>query len=413
MRRQSATTSLISGAFDTLIKHQDLIQQVYLSGSYHKDGSKNDRRAYVLQQHRIFIPGGKETFLLSAPLTRFLDEVTQRQRLYDVLGEKAAAQVTRVWTLVEEYKKSVMAGRTDEADIAIDDFHMACAELADTFGTGISKLLYLAETNFAVVNSIEAKNRQNRHFLQQAKYFSSALRSLDGLHIEEEIDNLYCENDSLKNTYRTLILERKIEWHTEILRLIQFFESYLFRLRELAPDVKRFRQFAGFLEQTPGYEPPDLEDTHHRPQWMMRDMGIRPAAYADPGDRKAFDYLCEVTSSLPEAKESITRVKETGRIERAPHKTLTVLRPPAHLVALSRFVREAAKSLSPLSALDWKRGNYPDMDVPDDVWLLLVIHSKDYYGSEFSAVRHQRVERSGESRISRNKFVQDVMVHGL
>lgn len=412
MSRPNATTSLLAGAFDKLLKHQELIQQVYLNGNFRKDGTKNDRRAYELEQHRIFISGGKDTFLLSAPLTRFLDEVTQRQRLYDVLGEKASGQVNRVWALVGEYGKSVLAGRMDEADLAVDDFDMACAELADTFGTGISKLLHLAETNFAVVNSVDAKNRQNQHFLRQAKYFSSALKMLDALHIEEEIDTLYCDSDSLKNTYRMLILDRKIEWHTEILRLIQFFESYLYRLRELAPDVKRFRQFAGFLEQNPGYEPPDLEDTHHRPQWMMRDCGVRAVAYADPGDRTAFDYLREVSNSLPESKESTSPAKVTGRIERRANKSVMVLRPPVHLIALSRFARAASKAISPLSALKWKRQNFPDMDVPDDAWLMLVIHSKDNHGSEFAGLRYQRVEHRGDAHISMNLYVQDVMVHG-
>lgn len=411
---RSTTSDLLTIAFGKLVKHQDLIQQAYLAGSFRRDGSKNDRGAFELLQHRIFIPGGKDTYLLSGPLTRFLDEITQRQRAYDLLGDKASAQVERISNLVDGYRDAVMSGKAGDADAMIDEFHTACAELSGTFSSGISRLLHLAETNFAVVSSVKAKSRQNEHYLKQAKFFRDALSALESTYvIEKTIDHLYCDGDALRDAYRTLILDRKIEWNTEILRLIQFFESYLYRLRDLAPDVKRFRQFAGFLEQNPGYEPPDLEDTHHRPQWMMRDAGFSPVAYADPGDRRAFDYLAGVVSSLPEREEPVPRrVKEAGRIERDVDKAAVVYRPPTHQIALRRLAKAAARSDIPLSALEWKREHYPELDIPDDIWLHLILDMKDSHASGLPLLSYKRVERRGKTRISRNLFVTDVMLYG-
>lgn len=411
---RSTTSDLLTIAFGKLVKHQDLIQQAYLAGSFRNDGSKNDRGAFELLQHRIFIPGGKDTYLLSGPLTRFLDEITQRQRAYDLLGDKASAQVERISNLVDGYRDAVMSGKAGDADAMIDEFHTACAELSGTFSSGISRLLHLAETNFAVVVSVKAKSRQNEHYLKQAKFFRDALSALESTYvIEKTIDHLYCDGDSLRDAYRTLILDRKIEWNTEILRLIQFFESYLYRLRDLAPDVKRFRQFAGFLEQNPRYEPPvDLEDAHHRPQWMMRDSGFSPIAYADPGNRQAFDYLADVVGSLPKPEEPTPRrIKETGRIERGADKPV-VYRPPIHQVALRRFAKAAAKAALPLSALEWMREQYPELDIPDDIWLHLILDMKDSHALGLSLLTLKQVEHRGGARISRNLFITDVMAYG-
>ncbi|MFZ5523375.1 MAG: hypothetical protein ACOY9D_04735 [Pseudomonadota bacterium] len=406
------SSDLLSNALNAIAKHQDLIHEVYSKGRYIKNGSRTDRDAYELHQNRIFVADGRDSYRLSSFITKFFDEVTQKQRLFELLGDNASAQVNRIFQLLDEYAKAVFASRIEEADHVSAQFHDACADLSDTFSSGISKLLNLAETNFAVVNSIDAKTRQNEHYLRQARRFSDALESLDRFGIEQQFEAEYCDFEPLEISYRVLISDRKAEWHTEISRLLHFFETYLYQLRVIAPDVKRFRQFANFLQQNPGYELPELEETHHRPLWMMRATGIVPVAYSDVSDVSAFEYLREIAAHLPVRKDIEIRERESGRIERSVNKPTETLRLQPHHVALGSFAKAAFRSPTPLSALDWKRQNFPDIGVPDEVWLLLVMHSRNSHRKEFSRLRYQNVERRGESRISRNLYVRDVMVHG-
>lgn len=403
---------LLSNALNAIAKHRDMIHEVYSKGGYIKNGSKTDRDAYELHQNRIFVSDGRDTYRLSSFITKFFDEVTQKQRLFELLGDNAGGQVNRIFQLLDEYAKAVFAGRVEDADHVSAQFHDACADLSDTFSSGISKLLNLAETNFAVVNSIEAKTRQNEHYLRQARRFSDALESLDRFGIEQQFEAGYCDFDSLKISFRALISDRKAEWHTEISRLLHFFETYLYQLRSIAPDVKRFRQFANFLQQNPGYELPELEETHHRPLWMMRAAGINPVAYSDVRDISSFEYLREIATQLPTRKDVVVRERASGRIERSANKPTETFRLEPHHVALGRFAKAAFRSPTPLSALDWKHQHFSDIGVPDEVWLLLVIHSRNSHRKEFSRLRYQSVERRGESRISRNLYVRDVMVHG-
>lgn len=403
---------LLSNALNAIAAHRDLIHEVYSKGRYIKSGSKTDRDAYVLHQNRIFVSDGRDTYRLSSFMTKFFDEVTQKQRLFELLGDNAGAQVNRIFQLLDEYAKAVFAGRVEDADHVSAQFHDACADLSDTFSSGISKLLNLAETNFAVVNSIDAKTRQNEHYLRQARRFSDALESLDRFGIEQQFEAGYCDFEPLEISYRALISDRKAEWHTEISRLLHFFETYLYQLRSIAPDVKRFRQFANFLQQNPGYELPELEETHHRPLWMMRAAGINPVAYSDVSDASSFEYLREIATQLPVRKDVVVRERASGRIERSANKPTETLKLQPHHAALSNFAKAAYRSAIPLSALDWKRQYFPDIGVPDEVWLLLVIHSKNSHRKEFFRLRYQSIERRGKSRISRNLYVRDVMVHG-
>lgn len=248
---------LLTNALNAIATHRDLIHEVYNKGRYIKNGSKADRDAYVLHQNRIFVSDGKDAFRLSSFMTKLFDEVTQKQRLYELLGDNAASQVNRISQLLDEYANTVFAGRVEDADHVSAQFHDACADLSDTFSSGISKLLNQAETNFAVVTTIAAKSRQNAHYLKQAGRFSDALKSLDHFAIEQQLAAGYCDFEPLADSYRTLVSDRKAEWHTEISRLLHLFETYLYRLRAIAPDVKRFRQFANFLQQNSGYELPD------------------------------------------------------------------------------------------------------------------------------------------------------------
>jgi hypothetical protein len=403
---------LLTNALNAIATHRNLIHEVYTKGRYLKNGSKTDRDAYVLHQNRIFVSDSRDTYRLSSFMTKLFDEVTQKQRLFELLGDNAGAQVDRISRLLDEYASAVFAGRVEDADHVSAQFHDACADLSDTFSSGISKLLNQAETNFAVVTSIEAKSRQNAHYLRQAGRFSDALKSLDQFGIEQQLVSGYCDFEPLAISYRTLISDRKAEWHTEISRLLHFFETYLYRLRSIAPDVKRFRQFANFLQQNSGYELPDLEETHHRPLWLMRAAGISPVAYSNLRDASAYEYLREIAAQLPAPAEVTIRERVPGRIERNANKPTETLRLQPHHVALGSFAKAASRSTTPLSALDWKRRHFPDIGVPDEVWLLLVIHSKNSHRVEFSGLQYNRIERRGESHISRNLFVQDVMVHG-
>lgn len=402
----------LSNALTAFGTHKELIHEVYSNGRYIKNGTKTDRDAFVLHQNRIFVSDGMDSYRLSGLLTQFFDGVTQKQRLYELLGEQAGAQVRRIDNLITDYQTAYYTVRQDDMDTVVGQFHGACNDLSDTFTSGISKLLNLAETNFAVVSSVSAKTRQNSHYLRQAKLFSDALESLGRNGIELQLSSGICDFEPLEEAYQTIISNRKSEWHTEISRLLNFFESYLYKLRDIAPDVKRFRQFSNFLQQNPGYELPELGDPHHRPLWMMYAPPMVPVAHSDVNDTSARDFLYEIAAHIPAPKNTEPVVRDVGVIERSANRAPEVIKISPHHIALGKFARAASISTSPISALDWKSEYGKSLELSDEVWLLLVSYSKDITRTPYINLTYQTVERRGDSRLSRNLYVKDVLVHG-
>lgn len=409
----SKPNDLISTALNAITKHRGFIHEIYSAGGYTKNGSGTDRDAYELQQHRIFSFDGRDSYRVSNTFKRFLDDVTHRQKLYESLGDAAGPQVLRIAQLQSSYADAVISGHQSDADRISDDFNDACAELADTFNSGIGRLLNQSETNFGLVKSIDEKTRQNSHYLSQTMRFSNALGALDQYGIELGFaDGRRVDMSLLEQPYRQMIGERKTEWHTALARLLHFFETYLFKLRSIAPDVKRFRQFASFLQQNPGYALPELEDTSHQPQWVMRAAAITTVTYSDVNAPAADEYLTGIARQLPAAREIVSKERERGRLNRSVNKTEEMAPIPPHVVAIYAFAESAVTSLKPLSARDWKRENYPELGIPDDLWLLSVARLKHNPKGEFNHLAFHNVEWKGDSTISRNLFVEDVLVHG-
>lgn len=409
----SKPNDIISTALNAITKHRDFIHEVYSAGGYTKNGSADDRNAYELQQHRIFSFDDRDRYRISNAFKRFLDDVTHREKLYESLGDAAGPQVLRIAQLQNSYAEAVISGHQSDADRISDDFTDACDDLADTFNTGIARLLNQSETNFGLVKSVEEKSRQNSHYLSQTKRFSDALGALGQYGIELGFaDGRRTDMSLLEQPYRQKIGDRKTEWHTALARLLHFFETYLFKLRSIAPDVKRFRQFASFLQQNPGYELPELEDSSSQPQWVMRAASFTTVAYSDVNAPSDDDYLSGIARQLPATKAVVSKERERGYINRSVNQTEEMSPIPPHIAAIYAFAESAVASLKPLSARDWKRENCPELGIPDDLWLLSVARLKHNPKGEFNHLIFQNVEWKGDSAISRNLFVEDVHVHG-
>lgn len=149
-------------ALGAIATHRELIGEAYSRGAVSRT-AENARSVFVLQQLRVFITDGHDSFRLSRHLTRFLDDLTQKQRLYELLGDDIGNLNTRVHQLRDEYVSAVMDSQLDAIDTIAGDFHDACAELSDAVTSSISRLLLQAENDFAAVRALSAKERQNKH----------------------------------------------------------------------------------------------------------------------------------------------------------------------------------------------------------------------------------------------------------
>ena len=407
-----SSEDLLNAALIAISANKELIYDAYTRGSIVRTG-ENARGVFLLHQHRILVTDGHESYRLSRFLTKFFDEVTQKQRLYELLGENVGALIGQVMLLKDEYARAIMESRTDEADGVSAQFHDACAELSDSITSGISKLLAQTENNFAAVTTIAAKQRQNNHYIKQAERISDSLRSLAQLDIQQSLDNGSAFYKTLSPFYRVFVSDRMGEWDSELVRVTAILKEYLFKLRMIEPDVKRLREFATFLKQNLGYTPPNFDDNQKPPSWLMRDPGIRPFAYTDLSNAEIREDLITIARGLPAPKVIPKMEKEAGSLLRTADMAQQVkIIPKQYHVALNRFATLAYRSAEPLSAIKWKRDVCKDIDLPDELWLMLVMNSQELGRWPYSNLSYHRIEHRGEAPISMNLYIQDVLVHG-
>lgn len=394
------------------------VNDVYINGGiYTKDGSSHDRDAYELQQRRIFTYDGRDAYRISTPLKKFLDDVTHRQKLFDSMGEAAGPLVKQLLDLQTEFGNAHIDGQTEYMDTLADRFGEVCAELSDTFTSGIGVLFNQAESNFGLVKTISSKIKQSQHYYKQTQLFSDALQWLDRFAIEKTFEANHADTrgadmTALERRYRILIGERRSEWHADLARLLHFFETYLFRMRNIAPDVKRFRDFANHLNQNPGYEFPSFDDRTRLPSCIMLAAKLDVVTYADVNDPASGEYLVDIAARLPAPKEVIVKERVVGKINRQTNKTKPSPPEPAHLAAVIEFIAVASKSPYPISAIEWKRENQPELVITNEMWLMYVYGLRYSKNPKYQSISFRRATAPKTSSISCNLTITDVFAHG-
>ncbi len=374
--------------------------------------AENAREIFELHQHRILVPDGHDAYRLSRNLMRFLDDLSQKQRLYESLGADIGKLNDRIHLLRREYNSAIAEGKIDDVDVVAGDFYDACAELSDAVSSSLERLLIQAESNFGAVRSLSAKERQNRYYLDEADKLSVALGSLERMNLQEELDLNPLTEATLAIPYRRLVTHRLAEWNIELLRVTGILKEYLYKLRQIAPDVRRLRDFVRFIHQNPGYTPPEVDQLRNLPNWALRDHGMTLTAYSDPGNSDTIDDIEQIARKLPAPKVEVRAPKSAGALVNGKSgRKMTVLI-PAHRLALQRFGHAALQSSVPISSIEWKRQHAADLGIPDDLWIHLVINSQSIDRAPFTRLRFEQASRRGPSPISRNVIISDVRVHG-
>lgn len=374
--------------------------------------AENAREVFELHQHRILVPDGHDAYRLSRNLTRFFDDLSQKQRLYEMLGADIGKLNDRIHLLRREYSSAMTEGRIDDIDVVAGDFYDACAELSDAVSSSLERLLIQAESNFGAVRSLSSKERQNRYYLDEADKLSVALDSLGRMSLQEELDLNPMTEATLAIPYRRLVTHRLAEWNTDLLRVTGILKDYLFKLRQIAPDVRRLRDFVRFIHQNPGYVPHEVDRLRNPPGWAMRDYGMVLTAYPDPGNPDTVDDIEDIARKLPAPKVAVRVSKPAGTLADGKSDGKLTIPVPAHRLALQQFGHAALQSPTPLSSITWKRQHAAGLDIPDDLWIHLVINARSIGRAPFTRLQFEPVSRRSPSPISCNIMISDVRVHG-
>ncbi|HMW31443.1 MAG TPA: hypothetical protein PLP08_18045 [Plasticicumulans sp.] len=394
---------------ELLHAHRHLIAAAWANGGALSAGDDNRRAVTELQRRRTLIPYIDDEFRLNPSLGRHLDEVFDRARLYAV-GADLGAAIERLVQLVDEYEKAADEGRAEDAERYGADFDYGVFELAESLRAELLRLRTLTDNRYADVRTLAEKQRQNAFWLRRIERIGSALAAIadNGLRARLEA---HAGLAGLHTVFEHQIGQQLAGWRTQQLDISATLKAFLYRLREVAPQASRLRSFALHLRQHPDYRPPAPESLISPPDWLARHTGLKLKAAAQLDRPVIAEALAEVAARVPPAVVSRRRERARGRLlDRAPAAAIELAPSPAQQ-ALQQCLAAALESPVPLSVLGWKRAQAEFRELPEELWLLCVLHAAGLGHAAghagFSRLNLRRIEAPAAARAG------NVVIHDL
>lgn len=402
-------TDLVENHLVKLFRHKELLAAAYHRGVVSKADDKFDGRGlYELHQARALVPYANETYRLASSLARHLDEILQTEHLYAAVGADVGDLASRLPLLSDAVAKAAIEGRNEDADEIIDQFDRAVFELADSISGALQFLRILADNKFANVATYAEKKRQNEFYLERVRKISDALVAIQTSGLIESLESSP-EGERLLLSYRSQIADHLPEWRANLLDITAILREYLFRTRQIEATARRFRAFALFLKRTPEYVPPDIDALAELPDWACRAPGFSLRSRPSVNDPALDDSLLEIAKSIPAAKPIAVPVPKAGRLKVDPPA------PPGDEGGKPKPWQEAVQSLittvgkEPVSAMSWKRRTPSISDLPNDIWLLCLLHEESLRRRRTEGIRFEQILEAAEP-LSGMLKVRDILV---
>lgn len=402
-------TDLVENHLVKLFRHKELLATAYHRGVVSKADDKFDGRGlYELHQARALVPYANETYRLASSLARHIDEILQTEHLYAAVGADVGDLAARLPLLSDAVAKAAIEGRNEDADEYIDQFDRAVFELADSISGALQFLRILADNKFANVATYAEKKRQNEFYLERVRKISDALVTIQTSGLIESLE-FSPEGERLLLSYRSQIADHLPEWRANLLDITAILRVYLFRIRQIEATARRFRAFALFLKRTPKYVPPDIDTLADLPDWAYRAPDFSLRSRASVNDPALDDSLLEIAKSIPAAKPILVVVPKAGTLKDDPPA------PPGDEGGRPKAWQEAVHSLittvgkQPVSAMSWKRRTPSISDLPNDIWLLCLLHEESLHRRRTEGIRFEQLLVAAEP-LSGMLKVRDILV---
>ena len=402
-------TDLVENHLVKLFRHKELLATAYHRGVVSKADDKFDGRGlYELHQARALVPYANETYRLASSLARHFDEILQTEHLYAAVGADVGDLAARLPLLSDAVAKAAIEGRNEDADEYIDQFDRAVFELADSISGALQFLRILADNKFANVATYAEKKRQNEFYLERVRKISDALVAIQTSGLIESLESSP-EGERLLLSYRSQIADHLPEWRANLLDITAILREYLFRTRQIEATARRFRAFALFLKRTPEYVPPDIDALADLPDWAYRAPGFALRSRASVNDPALDDPLLEIAKAIPAAKQITVTVPKAGTLKDDPPVA------PGDEGVKPKLWQEAVQSLittvgkQPVSAMSWKRRTPSISDLPNDIWLLCLLHEESLRRRRTEGIRFEQILEAAEP-LSGMLKVRDILV---
>jgi hypothetical protein len=399
---------LVSTYLIKLFRHKELVAAAYHQGVVAKGDDRYDGRGlYELHQVRTLVPYAQDTYRLGSSLAKHLDEVLQKEQLYAAVGANVGELAHRLPLLADAVARANLEGRIDDADLYTDQFDRGVFELADSISGALQLLRVMADNKFSNVSTLAEKRRQNEFYIERAKIIGDALLLLQANGLMEILEGVP-NGERLIFAYRSQLDDQLPEWRSSLLDITAILKAYLFRLRQVEPAARRFRAFSLFLKRTPDYVPPEIDEIAEPPSWACKATGYRLKSSAVISSADNSEILVDIARSIPSAKQQLIPVPRIGRLEfdlNSPAQEIVEIK--AWQTGLQDLLRTVTQT--PASVIEWKQDRPYLASIPNDIWLLCLLHEQSLKLQRSRGIQFEDVVVAG-SPLSGCLSIRDILI---
>lgn len=351
----------------------DLVSQAYYNGELVK-GEDNARGVEYLQQHKVLIPRGEDTFTLHTTLRRFLDASLNIERIYSI-GSDLGAAFERLEQLTNSLFDAVHEGRAEDRERLEDEIHQSIYEISDNLAADLAHLRTLVENRFAAVSTLAEKKRQNAYYIGRTEKVVKAIELFTLSDLGERIQSQGAFAN-IAIMFRAQLLERLPSFRQNLSDILEILKNYLFEFREIEARTKRVRSLWLYLERHPVYELQEWDESAHPQPWLMKSAGIPVRSHPWVRDPEYTDFLAELAGDIaPPALKMVVERPRGNLVEEVEMLTVALQSKP-YQRAIEQMVAVCKADNIKASAQAWFRDHGAEMgSMTEPIWLQCVMES--------------------------------------
>lgn len=356
-----------------LATQQHLVSHAYYNGKLIKD-EENGRGIDLLQQHKVLIPRGDDTYTLHTTFRRFLDSALNIERLYNI-GSDIGVAFERLEQLTNALFEVAHEGLVEDRERVEDEIRHSIYEISDNLAADLAHLRTLVENRFGNVNTLAEKKRQNAYYIGRTEKLVRAIELFTLSDLNDRIQNQGVFVN-IATMFRSQLQERLPSFRQNLSDILEILKQYLFEYREIEERTRRVRSIWLYLEHHPVYELQEWDETTHPQTWLLKASALSISNHPWVRSPDYTDILAELAINIPPSSIRMPIVRLRGHIVDEEPTSIVLLPIKPYQRAIAQLVAACKQKNTRISALHWyfeHQNDFTGISVP--IWLQCILEN--------------------------------------
>ncbi len=356
---------------ERLAKYGQLVDAAYYKGKLTKTAD-NVKGIELLQQYKVLVPRGDDTYTLNTTLRHFFDSSLNVERLYG-LSTDIGSMFKRMDNLIDALFEVAHEGQMEDRGRLEDEVFQSIYEISDNLAAELAHLRTMVENRFGNVHTLAEKKRQNAYYIDRTEKLVRAIElfTLSSLGERIQTQGVFV---NIAPMFQTQLIDRLPSFRQNLSDILVILKRYLFEFRKIEERTRRIRSLWLYLERHPDYEFQDWDKKPTPPRWLWKAKGIPIKAYPQVRNPEYTDTLAALASKIAPPKVRTPVVRPRGALDNDEPVPAVVIPIKSYQKEIESLVAACKDRHARVSALQWYTDNRSHFSgISGSIWLQYVL----------------------------------------